>query len=128
MEPIPTKEENVQSDADLELVQAISGWGGECVRLARMYYPHLPRGNAVDIEPNSTKPEVGSFVLTTETEYGHIAIITDIKDDVLTLTESNVNGDEMITHDRTMSVDDPRIRGYYSVDKILARTQNDKYN
>jgi len=93
--------------------------GGQCVvfiqRHYESYYDHPAfRGRAGDIEPNSAIPEVGGAVITYEGSIGHVAMITEIKENNLILIESNFHGEEKILYGRIIPIDSPKIKGYYS--------------
>lgn len=86
-------------------------YGGQCVVFIQDYYDAYDKfkGDASNIVPNSTIPEVGSAVLTT----GHTALIYKIEGEKIFLIESNQHYDEKITIGRTLNINDPSIRGYF---------------
>jgi len=61
--------------------------------------------------PNAPIPWPGYLVLTNEGEYGHVAVITKIKDSMLYLTEANYLPGQVST--RSLDINDPRIRGFF---------------
>jgi hypothetical protein len=86
-------------------------YGGQCVAFIQDYYDAYDKfkGDAANIVPNSSIPEVGSAVLTT----GHTALIYKIEGETLFLIESNYHYDEKITIGRTLNINDLSIRGYF---------------
>jgi hypothetical protein len=53
-------------------------------------------------------PRVGDVIVF---NYNHTAVINSINGGTMTLSESNVNGDKKVTHNRTLSITDPSIYG-----------------
>lgn len=68
-------------------------------------------GVAKDIKPTSPVPYVGGLVITNESEFGHVAVITEIKNGYLYLTESNYVHCK-ITYNRKLPIDSQKIKGY----------------
>lgn len=89
--------------------------GGQCVDFVQYVKGENDGfiGNARDIKPNSDVPLIGQVVLTSESEWGHVALIDDIQDGDLILIESNYNGDGKVTKGRRLAINSPLIRGYY---------------
>lgn len=104
MHPFGTKEDPYREDLHGDI-------GCSCVRTARSLGINIPYGmDAVDLKPNTDKPEVGIGVLI-KTENGHIAKITKIEEDKLWVIEGGYSDCEIV--ERFYSFDDPRIIGYY---------------
>lgn len=81
-----------------------------CV-MAVQYWGLAVRGNAIDILPNTEDPEIGGGILFySDNPYGHIALITYIKDDIITVSEANYFSCEEGT--REVEITDKLIRGY----------------
>lgn len=91
---------------------------GECVTFIQDLYgdPEGFKGSAGVIQPNSKEPAIGSAVLLRESPYGHVALITDIKDTSFVLCESNYGKDHKgrVTCGREISKTYEKIRGFYS--------------
>lgn len=66
-------------------------------------------GWAARITPTDTEPQIGDVVLTTEGG-GHAAVITDIKDGMLSITEANYFSCRVTS--RTLPMNSSKIRGY----------------
>jgi len=82
-----------------------------CVIFARQYIGRDDiKGTAGDLKPTVTEPYVGGIVLLDEGKYGHIAVITDIASQSLSLIEANYKPGQITT--RTIPTDYPRIIGY----------------
>jgi len=64
--------------------------------------------------PGEENPQAGNAVIINPgTKWGHVAVVNSVNDDgTITLTESNWNWDERVTHSRKMRLDDPSIVGY----------------
>ena len=95
--------------------------GGQCVVFVQDYFkiwgnPYF-KGRAIDIPLNTNYPEVGWVVLTTEGPHGHVAIVTDIQDETLILTESNYNNDEIVTVGRKLLAESELIRGFFAINQ-----------
>jgi len=84
-----------------------------CVETARLHGLDLPKGNAVDLIPNST-PQIGGGILFT---YGsgiqnsHIAVILAFLDEGFSIVEGNFY--ECQLSYRTIDYNDPFIRGFW---------------
>lgn len=87
--------------------------GSSCILYAKWYLGRSDEswGNAGQIKATSDKPSVGGIVLTTEGS-GHVAIILHIEGSNLLITEANYLPGQIST--RSLSLDDPVIRGYFS--------------
>jgi len=114
---LPTYTQNVQPEAVSgtmgEVLGTTGSYIGQCVTYVKRFYPEI-RGNAIDIQPNTDTPSIGALVLTTESYFGHVALISDIQNGNLILSESNYNWDGLITNGRELATSSPYIRGYYS--------------
>jgi hypothetical protein len=86
-------------------------FSGNCVMYVKYRMNRLNEawGVAKYIKPTSD-PYIGGAVLTNEGRFGHVAYITDIKDDTLFLIEANFIPNKIST--RSLSLDDPVIRGF----------------
>lgn len=58
----------------------------------------------------SMSPHEGGLVLTSEGPYGHIAVVTSVNEDSITISEANYESCKITT--RTLKLNDPVIRGY----------------
>ena len=93
--------------------------GGQCVEFIQReldtYYSNPTfRGVAGKIEPNSVEPKLLSAVITQESRLGHTALIIDIADDYLILSESNlIENEERIKVGRQLKKDNELIIGYF---------------
>lgn len=121
VEEVP--EETIKTPPDAIL--GLSGYVGQCISLAKIHANAMGEkwGNARDIKPNSQEPNIGNLVLTNESHLGHVAVITDIRDNQLILSESNLNWDGLVTHGRELSATSTVIRGYFD----LSTTTPGKY-
>lgn len=82
---------------------------------------HVPwRGNAGTWLYNAkasgyatgSKPKTGSIVVTTDnTYYGHVAVVTKVSEDSITVKEMNYKGWGVV-NTRDISIKDRRIKGY----------------
>ena len=67
-------------------------------------------GNAQDIIPDDRLgPQVGLIIITNEGN-GHIGVVVSMNDKTITIKEGNYIHGQLTT--RTLSVDDPVIKGY----------------
>jgi hypothetical protein len=87
-----------------------------CVSFAKALTGHLGEtwGNAGNIQPNTTKPQIGFLVLLNEGTYGHVAVIQSIVGDTIIIRESNYIPCK--TGTRTLHISDPQIRGFRNPD------------
>ncbi|MEK6878869.1 MAG: CHAP domain-containing protein [Nanoarchaeota archaeon] len=90
--------------------------GGEiyycnCIEFAKYVTGNLGEyfGNAWEIESNSSIPAIGSLVLMNSRFGGHVGIIVDIKDNILSIIEGGVKCKKNI---RDINIDSPEIRGF----------------
>ena len=83
-----------------------------CISFAKWYLGRSGEvwGNAGQIKPSVENPYVGGLVLTREGKFGHVAVITKIEDDTLSVIEANWIPNQIST--RSLSSDSPVIRGY----------------
>ena len=93
--------------------------GGQCIEFIQRHfdsYYTFPdfRGNAIDIMPNTEDPQIGDIVLTSESEYGHGALIIDETEEFWILADSNYKGDEIIHIGREFPKKHFQIRGYFT--------------
>ncbi len=91
-------------------------YGGACVTFARNFTkatPDIVGGMAKNVATNTTTPEIGAIVKTSESRWGHLAVIIAINDQTLTVVDSNYELDGII-HIRQISVTAPYIKGYLS--------------
>lgn len=85
-----------------------------CVKTARAEGLDLPRGNAIDLVPNSV-PTIGGGILISYGEGvddSHVGVIVDFTDEGYTTVNGNIEECE-----RTIDViayNDPRIRGFWT--------------
>lgn len=84
----------------------------QCVPYARQItgIPQI-RGLARNVATNSTTPQIGGVVKTKESKSGHVAVITAIEGEYLTLSEANYKRGK-ITHGRKLSIHSKKIVGY----------------
>lgn len=82
-----------------------------CVKFARAFSGIQVFGDADTLSGNTNFPEVGAWVLTTESPMHHVAVITGIDGDELILTEANYV-ECKITQGRKLRIDSPLIKGY----------------
>lgn len=84
-----------------------------CVSFAKQYLG-LPKsirlGNAWNIKPNISYPVVGGLILTQEGP-GHVAVITSINGDQISVLEANWKPCKVTQ--RVIPLDFPLIRGYW---------------
>ena len=120
----------LQTSVDIGLIRKIeikplavmipkSRRGGQClayIQNIKNYRTTEFSGYPNKIEPNTVEAKIGDAVLTEEGYVGHIALIKDIQEDELILLESNYHGNEIITDNRKLNVNDSLIRGYYNFD------------
>ena len=59
---------------------------------------------------NTTRPQVGSVVITNESSIGHVAIVSKIEGDNMVLTEKNYK--PCLITERIMNINDERILGF----------------
>lgn len=86
-------------------------YADNCVMYAKYVLGHSGAlGVAKDIKPNTQTPVVGGIVLTSEGQFGHVAVILEVSDTSLLVTEANYIPDTIST--RSIQLDDPSIRGY----------------
>lgn len=88
----------------------------QCVVYVRLVTGNpLIHGRAKDIVPNSTVPQVGAVVKLDESYNGHVAIVKDIKDGNLVLSEANLinskNGGPVV-NGRLIPINSSEILGY----------------
>lgn len=83
-----------------------------CVQFAKWYLGRQNEswGNANQIKPTTDTPYIGGQVLTKEGLYGHLAVITDIRDGKLYLIEANYI--PCGRSSRELSLDSSLIRGF----------------
>lgn len=92
-------------------VEYVSRSSGQCVPWAREYSGKPVYGVAKWIIPNSQDPAVGGVMLTNESGYGHVAVVTSINGDSIEVMERNyVSG--WITK-RQIPKNSSVIRGYF---------------
>lgn len=97
-------------------IKAVKGQYSSCVAYVKAVTGFSQViGYAKNWPINSTTPQVGSVVVTTEsrpgTNTGHVAIITKIEDGLLYLKEANYIPNQLST--RTLNINSPVIKGYY---------------
>jgi hypothetical protein len=71
-----------------------------------------PIGLAKNQPMNSKTPTEGAIVVTNESSAGHLAIITEVREDGIVLKEANYTHGK-ITEGRFLAFDSGRIRGYF---------------
>ncbi len=83
-----------------------------CVLYAKWYLDRAEEfwGNAGQIKATSDAPYVGGLVLTRESPFGHVAVITSISSSSLEVIEANYIPGTVST--RSLSINDIHIRGY----------------
>lgn len=64
----------------------------------------------------STLPAKGGIVVTNESRAGHVAVVENVTEDSIIVSEQNYDGLYIISS-RIISLDDPIIRGYISTHK-----------
>jgi hypothetical protein len=65
------------------------------------------------VEEFRANPQAGDILIQqTKMPYGHVSVVKSIKDGVMTVVESNWNGDELVG-ERQMSVNDATVKGVY---------------
>jgi surface antigen len=68
---------------------------GTCVIAARNFIGNdrngKIRGGAKNLESNSTEPEIGAVIITSESVYGHTGIVIAITNYTITIYEGNYN-------------------------------------
>lgn len=67
-------------------------------------------GNAWEIKPTTQVPFVGAVIITTEGR-GHVGVVVSVDTTSVTFTESNYK--PCAISQRTLLLEDPRIRGYF---------------
>jgi LysM repeat protein len=93
-------------------VEYVSKSAGQCVPFAREYSGKPVYGVAKYIPANSQDPAVGGVMLTSESGYGHVAVVTAINGDTIEIIERNyVSG--WITK-RQIPRNSSVIRGYFN--------------
>ena len=96
--------------------------GGQCGEFIHKFVNDYPYGlNTLQQKKsaiNSTTPQVGSVVITNESypgsNTGHVAMVNDVSDGYITLTESNYVGPELVSNSRKIPINDPKIQGYFN--------------
>ena len=83
-----------------------------CIEFAKAYLGRSGEkwGNAGDLKPSVDKPYVGGLVLTRESRWGHVAVITRITETHILVVEANYIPGVIST--RSLSVDNYLIKGY----------------
>lgn len=75
----------------------------------------LVKGTAKTVPTNSEVPMIGAIVKTNESKYGHVAVVEDIKDGYIILSEANVpyskSGGPVVTG-RKIAINSKKIVGY----------------
>lgn len=114
--------------SDIASMFADGTQGGQCGVFAHQIVPDLPRmGDTIQTKKamidNSgiqasqwrLNPQVGDvLILDTRLPEGHAAVVNKVNSNgTVTLTESNYNGDERVTNNRTISLNDPTIYGAF---------------
>jgi hypothetical protein len=97
-------------------------WGGQCGEFIHNFVTDYPTGlNTLDQKMttiNSNTPSVGSVVILDEsypgTNTGHVAMVNAIANGKLRLTESNYVGKEIVSNDREIDINYPKIKGYFN--------------
>ncbi|MFA6423242.1 MAG: LysM peptidoglycan-binding domain-containing protein [Patescibacteria group bacterium] len=93
-------------------VKYVSRSAGQCVPFAREYSGKPVYGVAKWIMPNSQAPAVGGVILTSESGYGHVAVVTSVNSDSVEIIERNYTSG-WITK-RVLPIDSRVIRGYFN--------------
>jgi hypothetical protein len=62
---------------------------------------------------NSQTPKVGSIIVTSESRVGHVALVTSVGNNTVSITEANYKRCQEGT--RTLPISSPVIRGYFSI-------------
>jgi hypothetical protein len=94
----------------------VGTYAGECVAFIKAVFGREDFGGiARDIQPNATEPEPGEIVLLNESELGHVALVTEVGEDTITLCESNYEQRGLVSCGRTLDKKSPTIRGYYKL-------------
>jgi hypothetical protein len=99
-------------------------YGGECGDYVHTIVDNVPplgdtwetKKAAMNISPQdfASAPQAGDVVaFKTKLPYGHVAIVNAVNGNMMTLTESNWNGDKKVTTTRKVSITDPTILGAY---------------
>jgi ElaB/YqjD/DUF883 family membrane-anchored ribosome-binding protein len=94
-----------------------------CVLYSRESVPNLPYGlftiqdkvNAVNVagDRDLSKVQVGDALLTSEGEYGHVAVVTGVNGDKITVREANYKPGQ-VTSGRIIDKSNPKILGFVS--------------
>lgn len=84
---------------------------GSCVKTARHLGVKLPRGDAKDLQPNST-PHVGIAVLLSYPKAEHVAVITGLGEHGFAIAEGNYKANQYT--ERFIYWNDKSIRGFYN--------------
>lgn len=95
---------------------------GQCVAFAK-WAAGLPgcRGNAIEWTKyiNSNEPKEGAVAVFDYGRYGHVAVVTDVKEDAITVKEQNYYGPYIISS-RKLDKTDPHILGYVTKESQVA--------
>jgi len=93
-------------------VQYVERSYGQCVPWAREYSGKAVYGVARYIMPNTQSPSVGAVILTSESGYGHAAVVIGVNGNSVEIMERNYTSG-WITK-RTIPADSHVIRGYFN--------------
>jgi hypothetical protein len=99
-----------------------NSYGGQCGEFIHNFLTDYKYGlNTLQQKKtmiNSYLPQAGAAVITNEqfpgTNTGHVAMVNKVENGYIYLTESNYGGNEMVTNDRRLPIDSPKIEGYFN--------------
>jgi hypothetical protein len=107
---------------DITVVPASGTVGGQCGDYLHKILDGLPavgdtvasKKAAMNLTPEQfrTAPQVGDVLAFNIGEHGHVAVVTAVNGDQVTINESNYGLDERIGN-RTININDPKIVGAY---------------
>lgn len=120
--PIPVVEETVEqfkNSFPISINRYYWQGNGQCVSYARNRSGILVYGAAwsilsrldTEIFGTSTQPQIGNILLTSEGPYNHVAVVEEVFDDYILVTEQNFRG-LFVVSSRKISIDSEVILAY----------------
>ncbi len=82
-----------------------------CVTYVRQFRDFPPIGMAKNLPITSKTPSVGAIMVTSESYAGHVALVIGVTDTTVTIKEANFVPCQK--DERTLNINDKRIKGYY---------------
>lgn len=121
--PFTNASSSALNSSKIVSVKPSGSYGGQCGEFIHNIVKDYPYGlNGINQKesiinvPRGSLPQIGDVVIQRVAgSTGHVAVVNNVDPNTgkITLTESNWNNDERVSHSRQMSINSPTISGYY---------------